>query len=71
MAGLGRRGHRPRQVGADEAAGGCKPNDHADANYQAASTPDLEATNDKTAFVSMWNAIAAKYGLTRYETSQL
>ena len=55
----------------DEAAGGCKPNDHADANYQAASTPDLQATNDKTAFVSMWNAIAAKYGLTRYETSQL
>ena len=55
----------------DEAAGGCKPNDHADANYQAASTPDLQATNDKTAFVSTWNAIAAKYGLTRYETSQL
>ncbi len=55
----------------DEAAGGCKPNDHADANYQAASTPDLQATNDKTAFVSMWNVVAAKYGLTRYETSQL
>ena len=55
----------------DEAARGCKPNDHADANYQAASTPDLQATNDKTAFVSMWNAIAAKYGLTRYQTSQL
>ena len=55
----------------DEAAGGCKPNDHADANYQASSTPDLQATSDKTAFVSMWDAIAAKYGLTRYETSQL
>ncbi len=55
----------------DEAARGCKPNDHTDANYQAASTPDLQATNDKTAFVSMWNAIAAKYGLTRYQTSQL
>ncbi len=55
----------------DEAARGCKPNDHADDNYQAASTPDLQATNDKMAFVSMWNAIAAKYGLPRYQTSQL
>ena len=55
----------------DEAAQGCKPGDHADANYQASSAPDLQATNDKTAFVSMWNAIAAKYGLTRYQTSQL
>jgi len=55
----------------DEAARGCKPNDHADASYQAASGPDGQATTDKTAFVGRWNAIAAKYGLPRYQTSQL
>jgi len=55
----------------DEVAGGCKPGDHADANFQASGTPDVQATNDKTAFVAMWNAIAAKYGLTRYRTTQL
>jgi zinc-ribbon domain len=55
----------------DEAARGCKPADHADANFQASGAPDSQATNDKTAFVSMWNAIATKYGLPRYRTSQL
>ena len=55
----------------DEAAGGCKPHDHADANYQASNAPDAQATNDKAAFVGMWDTIAAKYGLTRYQTSQL
>ena len=55
----------------DEVARGCKPGDHADANFQASGVPDVQATNDKTAFVAMWNAIAAKYGLTRYRTSQL
>jgi len=55
----------------DEATRGCRPNDHADANYQASGPPDVQATNDKTAFVSTWNAIAAKYSLTRYQTSQL
>ncbi len=55
----------------DEAAGGCKPNDHANANYQASVGPDGQATNDKTAFVASWNAIATKYGLTQYRTSQL
>jgi hypothetical protein len=55
----------------DEAARGCEPGDHADANFQASGAPDIQATNDKTAFVAMWNAIAAKYGLTRYRTSQL
>ena len=55
----------------DEVARGCKPGDHADANFQASGAPDVQATSDKTAFVAMWNAIAAKYGLTRYRTSQL
>ena len=55
----------------DEVSGGCHPNSHADANYAASDAPDVQATNDKTAFVGMWNPIAAKYGLTRYSTSQL
>ena len=55
----------------DEVARGCKPGDHADANFQASGAPDVQATKDKTAFVAMWNTIAAKYGLTRYRTSQL
>jgi hypothetical protein len=55
----------------DEAAKGCQPHDHADASYQASNPPDVQATNDKAAFVSGWDAIAAKYGLTRYQTSQL
>jgi len=55
----------------DEAARGCKPHDHADASYQASNAPDVQATNDKAAFVGMWDTIAAKYGLTRYQTSQL
>jgi hypothetical protein len=55
----------------DQAANGCKPHDHADANYQASNAPDVQATNDKAAFVGMWDTIAAKYGLTRYQTSQL
>jgi len=55
----------------DEAAQGCAPDDHADANYQAASAPDSQATADKTSFAGMWDAIAAEYGLPRYQTSQL
>ena len=55
----------------DEVAGGCKPGDRADANFQASGAPDVQATTDKTAFAARWNAIAAKYGLTRYRTSQL
>ncbi len=55
----------------DEAAKGCEPHDHADASYQASNVPDVQATNDKAAFVSGWDAIAARYGLTRYQTSQL
>ena len=71
MAGVGCGGSGPWPVGPDEVARGCKPGDHADANFQASGAPDVQATTDKTAFAAMWNAIAAKYGLTRYRTSQL
>jgi hypothetical protein len=55
----------------DEVSHGCHQNDHNDANFVASNTPDVQASNDKAAFVAMWNPIAAKYGLTRYSTSQL
>jgi hypothetical protein len=55
----------------DEASRGCRRNDQADPHLQAANGPDQQATEGKTAFVSMWNPIAAKYGLTQYQTSQL
>jgi hypothetical protein len=55
----------------DEVSGGCHQNNHSDANYAASNAPDVQATNGKTAFVGMWDPIAAKYGLTRYSTSQL
>lgn len=53
----------------DEVSTGCHA--HNDANLAASDGPDSQATNAKSAFVSLWNPIAAKYGLTRYSTSQL
>jgi hypothetical protein len=55
----------------DEIAKGCVPNDTADPGYQATKTPNLEATRDKTAFVTAWNPVAAKYGLKQYQPGQL
>ncbi len=55
----------------DEVSHGCHQTDHNDANFAASNTPDVQASNDKAAFVALWNPIAAKYGLTRYSTSQL
>jgi hypothetical protein len=54
----------------DEASRGCHPNDHANANFEASNTPDVQASNGKKAFLAQWNPIAAKYGLTQYSTSQ-
>jgi hypothetical protein len=55
----------------DQNTNGCTPNDQTDPGFQAASTPDDEATTDKKAFVSLWNPIASEYGLTNYEWTQL
>ena len=55
----------------DEASKGCHKEDHNDTNFQASNTPDVQATNDKGAFISQWNQVAAKYNLTRYSTGQL
>lgn len=55
----------------DELSKGCTQNDRADPNFQAAAAPDAQATTDKKAFVSLWNPIAAQYGLTSYLWNQL
>ena len=55
----------------DEIAQGCAKNDTKDPGYQAATTPDNEATAAKQAFVAQWNPLAAQYGLTRYQWSQI
>lgn len=55
----------------DELSQGCTPNDQADPNFQAAAAPDAQATKDKKAFVSLWDPIAAQYGLTSYTWNKL
>ena len=59
------------QWAGDEISQGCTPNDHADPGYQAAIAPDTQATTDKKAFASLWDPIAAQYGLTSYQWDQL
>ena len=56
----------------DENSGsGCTADDSANASYQAAIEPDDEATADKQGFVSLWDPIATRYGLTTYQWNQL
>lgn len=55
----------------DENTNGCTPNDSADANFQAASGPDNQATADKKAFVGEWNPIASQYGLPTYQWNEI
>ena len=49
---------------------GCTPNG-SDPNLSAATVPDNQATQDKTAFVGSWNPIARQYGLPTYAQDQL
>jgi hypothetical protein len=55
----------------DEISKGCTANNESDPNAQAAAGPDAQATTDKQAFVSGWNPIAARYGLSTYQWNQL
>jgi hypothetical protein len=55
----------------DESAHGCRVHDTANAHYQATSAPNRAATTDKTSFVSLWNPIAATYGLPAYQQNEL
>jgi hypothetical protein len=40
-------------------------------NYQAADGPDSTATADKKAFTKLWNPLAEKYSMAKYNYSQL
>jgi hypothetical protein len=55
----------------DEGTGTCVPDDASDPNFQAASGPNEQATQDKLAFTRLWNQLADSYGLTRYGQGQL
>jgi hypothetical protein len=55
----------------DELSQGCTRNDQADPSFQAAAGPDDRATTRKKAFVSLWNPMAAQYGLPSYRWNQL
>lgn len=59
------------QWAANENSNGCVANDTSNSNYVAAEGPNGQATTSKTAFVSRWNPIAQKYGLTQYSQDQL
>jgi len=55
----------------DENTQGCTSQDYTDPSYEAATSPNDEATSDKTAFVALWNPIAKKYGLPTYDQSAI
>jgi eukaryotic-like serine/threonine-protein kinase len=55
----------------DELSQGCTRNDQGDPSFQAAAGPDDQATAGKKAFVSLWNPMAARYGLPSYPWNQL
>jgi hypothetical protein len=55
----------------DEIAQGCSTNDQSDANFQAATAPDDEATKYKKAFAGLWTSIATQYSLPVYQYNQV
>jgi eukaryotic-like serine/threonine-protein kinase len=55
----------------DEISHGCSTNYQSDADYQAATAPDDQATQDKKAFAALWTAIANEYGLPPYQYNQI
>jgi hypothetical protein len=55
----------------DEISRGCSTDVQADPNYQAATTPDDQATHYKMAFVNLWTPIASQYGLPQYQYNEI
>jgi serine/threonine-protein kinase len=55
----------------DEISHGCSTNYQSDANYQATTVPDNQATKYKKAFAAQWTAIANEYGLPLYQYNQI
>jgi hypothetical protein len=54
-----------------EYAQGCVPDDTSNPYFQAAGTPNTQATQYKQNFVNAWNPIATEYGLATYQWDQL
>jgi hypothetical protein len=55
----------------DEMSGSCSTDDQADANFQASTGPDDQATRYKKAFARQWAPIASEYGLPIYQYNQI
>jgi hypothetical protein len=55
----------------DEISQGCSTNYQSNANYQATTVPDDQATKYKKAFAALWTAIANEYGLPLYQYNQI
>ena len=53
------------------ATAGCHKGDLKYSSYQASINDDTPATNDKLAFVRLWNPLAKKDGLPTYQAAQL
>jgi hypothetical protein len=56
---------------AADAAGHCRKGNLNDPNYTATIPFDSKATNEKIAFVKLWNPLAKKDGLPTYQSAQL
>jgi hypothetical protein len=54
----------------DNIARGCQRTSRSDANLRASYAPEGQATAGKDAFVSLWNPVARRYGLTTYQPNQ-
>ncbi|HWC37416.1 MAG TPA: serine/threonine-protein kinase [Acidimicrobiales bacterium] len=55
----------------DVAAQGCPLSTATDASFQAATAASSQATSAKQSFVSLWNPIAAQFGLQQYNDTDL
>ena len=55
----------------DNIARGCHGNSRSDASLRASYIPEDQAAVGKQAFATLWDPIAAQYGLTTYQRNQL
>ena len=50
---------------------GCPYPTSSDRHFAAASSASAQATSAKTAFVGLWNPVAAQFGLSQYTAGQI
>jgi hypothetical protein len=55
----------------DQSTNGCTQQAYSDPAYTAAAAPNQQATNNKTAFIALWNPLAQQYGLATYTQGTL